>query len=362
MRPREEAASLSRTIDIHGYSVAMPELYSAKAHIFAERGWGLGVVAPAPDVIERCARWHVGFLDEVGTDVQLVGPRPYHLSCGREPAALVRLWTDLYNATIAAQCALYPDRLRPLGALPQSVDASPAQWVAGLAEEAERHGWVGVVVNPDPGEGDGSTPALGDRYWYPVWEALERADMPALIIAGATRSRREGYVGHYITESDIATLSLLESEHVFADFPALKLIMSYGGGSTPYQIDRWRARRLRQPGREDLAVTLRRLYFDTVVHAPASLSLLLSVCGPDRCLFGSQRPGAASVVDPDTGQAMDDLKPKIESLAWLSGEDRNAVFEGNALKVFRRLDRSASSTPATPSSLNAPIPFPAKAG
>jgi len=34
-------------------------------------------------------------------------------------------------------------------------------------------GCVGVLLNPDPTEGHGPPPpAMGDRYWYPVYEAL----------------------------------------------------------------------------------------------------------------------------------------------------------------------------------------------
>ena len=320
----------------------MPELYSAKAHIFGERGWGLGVTAPDAEAIARCAHWHVTFLDEVGTDIQLVGPRPYHLSAGHEPAELVRIWTALYNTVIAAQCGLYPSRLRPLGALPQSSDATPAEWVEHLGETADQHGWVGVVLNPDPGEGDGATPGLGHRYWYPVWEALVAADLPALLISGATRAGREGYSSHYLTEAGVAAAALLEAPELFKAFPTLRLVLSYGGGSFPYQIDRWRARRARQPDLEDFEAGLGRLHFDTVVHAPASLALLLDACGTARCLFGTQRPGAASAIDPRTGRGFDDLKPKIEAIHGLSADDLYAVFEGNARRVFPRLNTSPS--------------------
>ena len=41
-----------------------------------------------------------------------------------------------------------------------------------------------------------------------------------------------------------------------------------------------------------------------------------------------------STVDPETGRTRDDIKPIIERFDWLSEEDKHAIFEGNARKVF----------------------------
>jgi 4-oxalmesaconate hydratase len=323
-------------IDIHGNAVAMAELYSLKAHIFGERGWGLGNALPSDDALRQAAVSHIAFLDAVGTDIQLVAPRPYMLPCREEPE-LVALWVSRYNEAIARQCAYFPDRLFGLAALPQAVGTRVTDWLDELDRCLDGFGFVGAVINPDPGEGDGSTPGLGHRFWYPLWERLVAKDVPAIVVAGVSRAPRQSYSGHYITEADTAILSLLENDELFAKFPNLRLIIGYGAGSIPYQIDRWRARRWRQPTREPFDVSLRRLWFDTVVHAPASLAMLLDVCGADRCLFGTQRPGAASVIHPGTGRAVDDLKPVVESVSTLMPEQRLAIFEGNARVVFPRL-------------------------
>jgi predicted TIM-barrel fold metal-dependent hydrolase len=323
-------------IDVHGNAVAMAELYSLKAHIFGERGWGLAAALPSDDALARAAASHIAFLDQVGTDIQLVAPRPYMLPC-REDPALVALWVAQYNEAIAKQCACFPDRLFGLAALPQATGTPIADWLGELDRCLDQFGFVGAVINPDPGEGDGLTPGLGDRFWYPLWERLVARDTPAVIVSGVSRAKRQGYSAHYVTEADTAILSLLENADLFDAFPDLRLVIGYGAGSIPYQIDRWRARRWRQPGRESFDVSLRRLWFDTVVHAPASLAILLDVCGPDRCLFGTQRPGAASVADPRTGRAVDDLKPVIESLPGLDAAQRRAIFEDNARNVFPRL-------------------------
>jgi 4-oxalmesaconate hydratase len=191
------------------------------------------------------------------------------------------------------------------------------------------------VLNPDPGEGDGQAPPLGDEFWYPLYEKMVELDVPGLIHSAGCRSHRESYSNHFITEESIAVLSLVESR-VFEDFPGLRLIVSHGGGSIPYQIGRWRAQRI-QKGARPFDEDLRRLWFDTVLYNPESLELLLRIVGPDRCLFGTETPGIGSALDPETGRHLDDLRPVVEAVEWLSGEERHAIFEGNARTVFTRL-------------------------
>jgi 4-oxalmesaconate hydratase len=66
----------------------------------------------------------------------------------------------------------------------------------------------------------------------------------------------------------------------------------------------------------------------------ATLELLFTVVGPDRCLFGTENPGSGSGIDPSTGRPYDDLKPVIESIESLSASDKKNIFEDNARKVF----------------------------
>ena len=64
--------------------------------------------------------------------------------------------------------------------------------------------------------------------------------------------------------------------------------------------------------------------------------LLLRIVGPDRCLFGTERPGAGSKTDPRTGKWYDDVRPNIESIPWLTADDKGKIFEKNAAQVFSR--------------------------
>jgi predicted TIM-barrel fold metal-dependent hydrolase len=330
-------------IDVHGLVVCSPEIYSRKSYLLGERGWTAGgtgsrgaLGAPDPEITAADVAKSLGHLDELKTDIQLIGPRPYQMMPATAPRRVTHAWAGYYNNVIAAQAALSGGRLRGVMALPQVAGDAPS----ACFEEIDRCvelGFIGVQLNPDPGEGDGATPGLGDPYWYPLYEKLVAHDLPAIITSGPVRDVREGYSGHYITESSVAVLSILENMEFFKDFPDLKLIVGYGGGSIPYQIGRWRARRGRKPEQETFDQSLRRLYFDTLLYSDDALSLLFKVCGADRCMFATHHPGVGTTIDPDTGRWYGDLKPIIEGLPGLTDADRLNIFGDNALRVFTRM-------------------------
>jgi 4-oxalmesaconate hydratase len=56
-------------------------------------------------------------------------------------------------------------------------------------------------------------------------------------------------------------------------------------------------------------------------------------------LFASEMIGAVRGVDPETGHYYDDTKRYIQAAA-LSDDERFQIFEGNARKVYPRLDAS----------------------
>ena len=112
--------------------------------------------------------------------------------------------------------------------------------------------------------------------------------------------------------------------------------MGHGGGSIPYQVGRWRARLRGKNGEETFDQHLKHLYYDTCLYNSESLELLFKIVGPDRCLFGTERPGAGSAQNPRTGDWYDDTKPLIDGIDFLSSEDRSAIFEGNARGVYQK--------------------------
>ncbi len=55
-------------------------------------------------------------------------------------------------------------------------------------------------------------------------------------------------------------------------------------------------------------------------------------------LFASEMIGAVRGIDPETGHPYDDTKRYIEATQNLSADERHQVYEGNARRVFPRLD------------------------
>jgi 4-oxalmesaconate hydratase len=58
----------------------------------------------------------------------------------------------------------------------------------------------------------------------------------------------------------------------------------------------------------------------------------------DNILFASEMIGAVRGIDPETGHYYDDTKRYIEASTILSDDDRHKVYEGNARRVYPRLD------------------------
>ena len=55
-------------------------------------------------------------------------------------------------------------------------------------------------------------------------------------------------------------------------------------------------------------------------------------------LFASEMIGAVRGIDPQTGYYYDDTKRYVNATENLTDEERYAVFEGNARRVFPRMD------------------------
>jgi 4-oxalmesaconate hydratase len=58
----------------------------------------------------------------------------------------------------------------------------------------------------------------------------------------------------------------------------------------------------------------------------------------DNILFASEMIGAVRGIDPETGFHYDDTKRYIEASTLLTPEQKRQVYEGNARRVYPRLD------------------------
>jgi 4-oxalmesaconate hydratase len=124
---------------------------------------------------------------------------------------------------------------------------------------------------------------------------------------------------------------------LFKDFPTLKFLIPHGGGAVPYHWGRFRglAQELKKPLLKDHL--LNNIYFDTCVYHQPGIDLLTKVIPVGNILFASEMIGAVRGIDPETGHYYDDTKRYIEAAA-IDPAQRHAIYEGNARRVFPRLD------------------------
>ncbi len=332
-------------IDVHGHLCASPKLYAWFTLLLASRAT-YGTPPPPFSDEEILAlpetQRNLDALNLAGTDVQLISPRPFTMFHAEKPGRIAHRWARGLNDYIAQFCRVLPDRFAGIAGLPQPAGEPIDTSLEELERCINELGFVGCMLDPDPGEGDNRTPDLGSEYWYPLYEKLCALDVPAHIHSTGNQHGRGTYSTHFIDEESLAILSLVNSR-VFLDFPQLKIIVSHGGGSVPYQIGRWRAERLHpmmaktMPLQESFDESLRRLYYDTVIHSKDSVALLVKLVGSDRVVFGTENPGSGTALNPETGRAFDDIKYLIDNIDALTGQDRANIYENNARRLFPRL-------------------------
>jgi 4-oxalmesaconate hydratase len=279
---------------------------------------------------------------ERGTDLTLFSPGAGKMAhhYGDEQTSLA--WSRVSNELIARVCDLFPDRFAGVCQLPQSPGDALACSVRNSAAElrrcVEERGFVGCLLNPDPSDGYWQAPPLTDEVYYPLYEQLVELDVPAMVHVAMSRNPAlQGTCAHYLNGDTAAFMQLCTSD-LFQRFPTLKFILPHGGGAVPYHWGRYRGF-MQDHGRPPLAeALLGNVFFDTCVYHQRGMQLLVDVLPAANILFASEMIGAVRSVDPETGRRFDDTKFLLDSIGSLSGADRDAIYGGNARRVFGRLD------------------------
>jgi 4-oxalmesaconate hydratase len=83
---------------------------------------------------------------------------------------------------------------------------------------------------------------------------------------------------------------------------------------------------------------MKNIFFDTCVYHGPGVEFLTRIVPIENILFGSEMIGAVRGKDPLTGEYFDDTKRYVDGCAHLSAQERNSIFEGNARRVYPRLD------------------------
>lgn len=328
-------------IDIHGhYTTAPAELRAYRALQISTMGRPTkGTLRIADERIrDSLEASQLKKQRERGTDLMLFSPQASWMGHHFGPELVSRYWTEVNNELIHQVCRLYPESFIGVCQLPQSPGVNPRNCVEELERCVWEFGFVGCNLNPDPSGGAGSTPSLGDEWWYPLYEKLVELDVPAMIhVSSSINPALHTTAAYYINSDTGAVVQLLESR-VFEDFPTLKIVIPHGGGAVPYQLARYRAIN-ELAGREPFEEAVKKLYFDTAIYSQEAVETLIRAVGVDNVLFASEMVGAANAIDPKTGRWFDDTKPYVEGIQWLTEEDRRKLFEDNAKRVYSRLNR-----------------------
>ena len=330
-------------IDCHGHYTTAPAAHNEwrdqQKAAFKSGGETAAYPSISDDEIrETIEKNQLRLVKERGADLTIFSPRASAMAHHVGDARVSLEWSRVNNDLIARVVELFPENFTGVCMLPQSPNSDLAASIAEL-ERCVGMGFIGCNLNPDPGGGHFTSPPLTDRYWYPFYEKMVELDVPAMIhVSGSCNPGLHATGAFYIAADTIAFMQLIEGD-LFKDFPTLRFIIPHGGGAVPYHWGRYRglADMLKKPALD--GHVMNNVFFDTCVYHQPGVDLLADVIENKNILFGSEMVGAVRGIDPTTGFYFDDTKRYVDALD-IPADEKAMIFEGNARRVFPRLDAS----------------------
>ncbi len=244
-----------------------------------------------------------------------------------QDASLTDALARIQNEQIAKLAKQHPDRFMGLATLAMQ---APERAAEELRRAVRTLGLAGAMIGSNVAGRNLDDPAL-----EPVWAAAAEVDAFMLIhpvkVAGADRLR-----AYYLTnlignplDTTIAA-ACLAFAGVLERYPSLKICLSHGGGFTPYQAGRFaHGWHVRGEPKASLAVSpeasLRRFYYDTILHAAPQLEFLIGWAGPSHVLLGSDYP-----FDMGTAECV----RQVRALG-IPEADRATILGGQAAAMLR---------------------------
>ena len=330
-------------IDCHGHYTTAPapmqQFRDAQLAAFQDASLPTPELGAISDdqIRESIEKNQLRLIRERGADMTIFSPRASAMAHHLGDEAISQSWTRACNNMIKRVVDLFPEIFVGVCQLPQSPGVPIANSIVELERCVNELGFIGCNLNPDPSGGYWTSKPLTDKSWYPFFEKMVELDVPAMIhVSGSCNENFHATGAHYINADTTAFMQFIQGD-LFSDFPNLRFIIPHGGGAVPYHWGRYRglADMLKRPLLAEHV--MKNVFFDTCVYHQPGIDLLFRVIDSDNILFGSEMVGAVRGIDPETGQFFDDTKRYIDALN-LSVEDQQKVFEGNARKVYPRLD------------------------
>ncbi len=286
------------------------------------------------------AEKRLGFMDEVGVDVQLlvmVRP-PMWLGMPRE--IMYRMLQTAHNG-IAALVKAHPDRFQGVAVAPRVDDVVLEELRRAWSELGLRGVLIFSNIEGKP---------VDDKEMWPLYDECERQDQPVWI-----HPQHSEHLYPWIKESLLdrslgwpfdtsLAMARLVYGGVMERYPNLKVVTHHLGGMIPYfgarleafdaEINEYSSLKLtRQPSVElsrPVGEYFRRFYNDTAIsYAPGTIECGVGYFGGEHVLFGTDFPmGSAS-----GEQWTRDILRAIDDVA-LDPETKERILSGNAREML----------------------------
>ena len=140
-------------IDIHNHIVAGEGTQPLPSPASSTAGASTASASPpSPRKASGTATWnghkHTEVLDQVGTDMAFISPRPYTMMHSEKPEKIVRWYCEAVNDAIALQVKVEPTRFRGIAGLPQNAGVGPGEHLRGDRPLHQRAGHGGHHDQP----------------------------------------------------------------------------------------------------------------------------------------------------------------------------------------------------------------------
>ncbi len=263
-------------------------------------------------------------MDEAGVDLAVVSLTCPSVYWGGEEVSSES--ARKMNDDMAAQQALYPDRIRWFATLPWQY----AERAIAEIERAMDMGAAGIFVTANV-----SGRSLTDEALAPIWREIDKRALPVLVHPSIPQGADQlDLVRFNLTASVGFTFdtTLAISRMIYAGFidahPNLKLIACHAGGYLPFLVGRLDICYDNIPSCKEViteppSTYMDRIYYDSVTFTQEALDLCIIVAGSDNVLYGSDYP-----------HNIGDMKGCLARVDSLAPDVRDKIRSKNAERIF----------------------------